>query len=335
MSNPFFIAEISANHLGSPDRAHRLVEAAGTAGANAVKFQTYTPDTMTLKKDEFHISEDHALWGGLTLHQLYAEAMTPWEWHKELFEHAISIGLVPFSSPFDHSAVDFLEGIGCPMYKIASMETGDVDLIEYVGRTGKPMIMSTGASTLEEISLAVTAARRGGCNDLTLLVCTSAYPTHPRESHIKRINTLRKEFGTQIGISDHTLGVGVSLAAIALGATMVEKHLTLQRVDGGHDSAFSMEPSEFEFLVSEGKSVAESLGSPDWVIQPSEQESRKLRRSLFISQNVRKGEVATRANVKSLRPNLGGPIINMNLILGKSFNDDYVAGTAATIECVE
>ena len=328
------MAEISANHLGSLSRAHQLVEAASRVGANSIKLQTYKAETMTLNLSKFRVSSDHNLWGGANLYQLYEEAMTPWEWHKELFLHASELGIEAFSSPFDRGAVDFLEELNCPIYKIASLETGDVDLISYAASTGKRMIISTGASTLEEIERAVEAA--GLVRDkLTLLVCTSSYPAEPADAHVNRITTLREKFNVDVGLSDHTLGIGVSVAAIALGATVIEKHLTIKRSDGGHDAAFSLEPEEFKLLVEEGNRAHAALGSSEWSIQGSEAESRRLRRSLHIVKSVDKGEIATRENVKALRPNTGGPISDLQQILGKRFKSHLNAGDAATIDCME
>ena len=329
-----FAAEISANHLGSLSRAHLLVEAASRAGANSVKLQTYKSETMTLNLPKFRVSNNHNLWGGVNLYQLYEEAMTPWEWHKELFQHASELGIEAFSSPFDRGAVDFLEGLNCPIYKIASLETGDVDLISYAASTGKRMIISTGASTLEEIERAVEAAESVR-DKLTLLVCTSSYPAEPADAHVNRITTLREKFNVDVGLSDHTLGIGVSVAAIALGATVIEKHLTIKRSDGGHDAAFSLEPEEFKLLVEEGNRAHAALGSSEWSIQDSEGESRRLRRSLHIVKSVNKGEIATRENVKALRPNTGGPISDLQQILGKRFKSHLNAGDAATIDCME
>lgn len=328
------MAEISANHLGSLSRAHLLVEAASRAGANSVKLQTYKAETMTLNLSKFRVSSDHNLWGGVNLYQLYEEAMTPWEWHKELFLHASELGIEAFSSPFDRGAVDFLEELNCPIYKIASLETGDVDLISYAASTGKRMIISTGASTLEEIERAVEAAELV-LDKLTLLVCTSSYPAEPADAHVNRITTLREKFNVDVGLSDHTLGIGVSVAAIALGATVIEKHLTIKRSDGGHDAAFSLEPEEFKLLVEEGNRAHAALGSSEWSIQGSEAESRRLRRSLHIVKSVNKGEIATRENVKALRPNTGGPISDLQQILGKRFKSHLNAGDAATIDCME
>jgi N-acetylneuraminate synthase len=260
--------------------------------------------------------------------------MTPWEWHKELFEHAEELGIQAFSSPFDYSAVDFLEGLDCPIYKIASLETGDVDLISYVASKGKPMIISTGASTLDEIEAAVKAAEKVR-DKLTLLVCTSSYPAEAADAHVNRILTLREKFGVDVGLSDHTLGIGVSVAAIALGATVIEKHLTIKRSDGGHDAAFSLEPYEFELLVDEGNKAHAALGNLEWSIQTSEAESRRLRRSLYIAKPVKKGEIASRENVRALRPNTGGPISDLSRMLGKRFKSDFTAGEAATINCIE
>ncbi len=328
------MAEISANHRGSLKTAHDLLELASKAGADAIKLQTYKPETMTLDLEGFSISSDHQLWGGITLFQLYAEAMTPWEWHKELFEHANELGMQAFSSPFDHSAVDFLEELNCPVYKIASMETGDVDLISYVASKGKPVIISTGASTLDEIEAAVMAAQ-GVRDKLTLLVCTSSYPAEAADAHVNRIRTLREKFGVDVGLSDHTLGIGVSVAAIALGATVIEKHLTIKRSDGGHDAAFSLEPEEFKLLVDEGNKAHAALGNSEWSIQTSEAESRRLRRSLYISKPVKKGEIASRENIKALRPNTGGPIREINSILGKKFISDMNPGDPASLDVVE
>jgi N-acetylneuraminate synthase len=329
-----FVAEISANHLGSLSRAHQLVEAASRAGANSIKLQTYKAETMTLNLSKFRVSSDHNLWGGVNLYQLYEEAMTPWEWHKELFQHASELGIEAFSSPFDRGAVDFLEGLNCPIYKIASLETGDIDLITYAASTGKRMIISTGASTLEEIERAVEAAELVR-DKLTLLVCTSSYPADPADAHVNRITTLREKFNVDVGLSDHTLGIGVSVAAIALGATVIEKHLTNQRSDGGHDAAFSLEPDEFKLLVEEGNKAHAALGNPAWSIQVSEAESRRLRRSLYITQPVKKGEIASRENVKALRPNTGGPISDLSQILGRRFKQDLKTGDAATVDSVQ
>jgi N-acetylneuraminate synthase len=334
VTHPLFVAEISANHLGSLFRAHELIEAASEAGADFVKLQTYKPETMTLDLPSFSVSKGHKLWGGVNLFQLYREAMTPWEWHQELFEHARSLNLGIFSSPFDRSAVDFLEELDCSIYKIASLETGDTDLISYVASKGKPMIISTGATTLKELDVAFDAAKKT-CDSITLLVCTSSYPADATDSHVKRITTLKKRYQVEVGLSDHTLGIGASIAAISIGATVIEKHLTIKRTDGGHDAAFSLEPEEFKLLVQEGRRAYVSLGRAEWSMQESEEESRRLRRSLFITRDVIQGEIATRENVMALRPNTGGPINEMKEILGKKFIADFPKGSRATKDCVE
>ena len=330
---PEFIAEVSANHLGSIDRAKQIVLAASKAGATAVKFQTYTADTMTLNIDSqiFRVSGDHKLWGGSKLHDLYRSAYTPWEWHSELFTLCRDLGVKPFSSPFDATAVEFLESLDAPMYKIASLETGDLELIKLVAETGKPLIISTGATEWDEIEDLVNVVKKTGNNDLTLLVCTSSYPSIPADAHLKRIATLQEYFGLKIGVSDHTLGIGVSIAAIALGATVIEKHLTLSRDDGGFDGAFSMEPHEFELLVKEGNSAFESLGRSEWLIQDSELESRRLRRSLFIVKNVKKGDVISSENIRAIRPGNGCSPKHLSNLIGKYFAADYELGTPMEI----
>lgn len=330
-----FIAEISANHLGSFERAKELVIKAAQSGATAIKFQTYTPDTMTLDLPHFSVSEGHDLWGGRSLYDLYKEAMTPWEWHSELFALTKSLGVIPFSSPFDATAVEFLEEIGCSIYKIASMETGDIPLIKRIGETGKPTIMSTGATEYDEIAEAVEAYRSTGNTDLTLLVCTSSYPADPRDANIKRMEKLQKDFNVKVGLSDHTLGIGVSLGAIALGATVIEKHFTLRRSDGGADGAFSMEPHEFQQLVKEGKAVKESLGVVDWKLAQSESESRRLRRSLYITADVRKGDLITKENLRSIRPGSGCEPKHYESLLGKRFKSNFSIGTPMKIEYSE
>jgi len=334
-SKIMYIAEVSANHLGSLERAREIIRSAAHAGATAVKLQTYTADTMTLNLPSLKISDGHALWGGKSLYQLYDEAHTPWEWHEELFDLARSLNLIPFSSPFDLSAVAFLESLNAPMYKIASMETGDHQLIRAVAETGKPLIVSTGATEIEEIHDLVEVVKEAGNKDLTLLVCTSSYPADPKESHINRIETLRNLFKCKVGLSDHTLGLGASVAAIALGATAIEKHLTLKRSDGGADGAFSMEPEEFATLVKEGNIARQSLGESVWRIQPSETESRRLRRSLYIVQDVNKGEEVNERNVRAIRPGQGISPKHLNLIIGKKFSHDLSAGTALSFDHIE
>jgi pseudaminic acid synthase len=327
-----FIAEVSANHLGSLERARELVTQAALAGATAVKFQTYTADTMTLDLPSLSVTQGHELWGGRTLYSLYEEAHMPWEWHEELFALSRDLGVVPFSSPFDLTAVKFLESLNAPMYKIASLETGDHALIRAVAETGKPLIISTGATELEEIEELVEVVRQSGNEKLTLLLCTSSYPSFPADSHLSRIHILREKFNCEIGLSDHTLGIGVSIAAIALGATMIEKHITLKRTDGGADSAFSMEPYEFAQLVVEGNNAALSLGQSDWRIQDSEKESRRLRRSLYITQDVREGEMVSEQNVRAIRPGDGAKPKFLKDVIGKKFKADFKLGTPLSLD---
>jgi len=332
-----FIAEVSANHLGSLNRAKQIIYAAANAGASAIKFQTYTADTMTLDIDSpnFRVSSEHELWGGENLYNLYRKAFTPWEWHRELFDLCRELGVKPFSSPFDPSAVEFLESLNAPMYKIASLETGDLELIRMVAQTGKPLIISTGATEWSEIEDVVSTVQKTGNRDLTLLVCTSSYPSMPADAHLNRISTLRNKFSVKVGVSDHTLGIGVSIAAIALGATVIEKHFTLRRSDGGFDGAFSMEPSEFEMLVNEGNSAFQALGNSEWRMQNVERESRRLRRSLYIVRNVLHGEIVSRENVRAIRPSGGCPPKIIENLLGKKFKSDFIAGTPMSEKYVE
>lgn len=333
-SGVLFIAEISANHLGSLDRARNLVREAARVGATAVKFQTYTADTMTLNIDEFSVSNDHELWGGKRLYDLYKEAHTPWEWHAELFELSRELGLIPFSSPFDLSAVEFLESLNCPIYKIASLETGDHALIRAVAKTGKPLIISTGATEWDEIEDLVNVVKDTGNENLTLLVCTSSYPAMAADAHLRRMLEIREKLNVKVGVSDHTLGIGVSLAAVGLGAVAIEKHLTLNRSDGGADSAFSMEPDEFQRLVSEGNDAYLSLGKREWSIQDSERESRRLRRSLYIVKDVKAGELLTTENVRAIRPGEGCSPKYLEQLLGKRFSADAKMGTPLRVEDV-
>jgi len=322
-----FIAEVSANHLGSFERAKLIVSAAAKAGATAIKFQTFTAETMTIDLEDFKVSANHELWGGRTLFNLYQEAHTPWEWHPDLFKICRELGVIPFSSPFDVTAVEFLESLDAPMYKIASLETGDIQLIRKVAETGKPLIISTGATEWSEIEELVAEVEKSGNKNLTLLVCTSSYPADPIDAHLNRMSTLRSHFGVKVGVSDHTLGLGVSIAAIALGATVIEKHFTLRRSDGGTDSAFSMEPEEFAMLVREGTYAFQALGHPEWNIQESERESRRLRRSLYVVKDVKAGEPVSQQNVRSIRPGGGCPPKLLDSLIGKVFLKNESAGT--------
>jgi pseudaminic acid synthase len=330
-----FVAEISANHMGSLERARELIRQAARVGATAVKFQTYTADTMTLDLPKFAVSDEHKLWGGRTLYSLYQEAHTPWSWHRELFDYCRQLGVVPFSSPFDSTAVDFLEDLNVSLYKIASLETGDLSLIKKVAQTGKPLIISTGATELSEIQEAVAVVNEVGNSNLTLLVCTSSYPAEAKDAHLARIETLKNEFQVKVGISDHTLGIGVSVAAVALGAKVIEKHFTLNRNDNSADSSFSMEPAEFEHLVQECKTAFVALGNPEWRMQPSEIESRRLRRSLYVTVAVKAGEVVSPLNVKAIRPNGGLPPKFYSEIMGKTFKQSCEPGTPMSFELIE
>lgn len=324
-----FVAELSANHNQSLDTAIRTIRAFAEAGASAIKLQTYTPDTMTLNLStpEFRVADSNSLWGGRTLYELYGEAMTPWEWHEELFKESKKAGIFAFSTPFDESAVDFLETLNCPIYKIASFEIVDVKLIEYAANTGKPLVISTGMATLSEIDAAVEAARRGGCKDLTLLKTTSAYPASPKYSNLRTMPIIGQIFGTKFGISDHTLGIGASLAAVALGATMIEKHVILQRDLGGVDSAFSMEPSEFQSLASEAQTVRASLGVVHFGPTEDDHQSLAFRRSLYLSRDVKAGERLGRDNCRAVRPGYGLEISQYKLVEGLFFTKDFSKGT--------
>ena len=314
---PYLIAEMSGNHNGSLDRSLRLIEAAKAAGADAVKLQTYTPDTITINHDSPEFVVEGGLWAGRRLHDLYKEAHTPWEWHADLFSYARKIGLTVFSSPFDTSAVKLLETLGTPAYKIASPELVDIPLIRVVAATGKPVIMSTGMASLSEIEEAVAAARDAGSGDLILLHCTSAYPTPPQEANIATIPDLARRFGAVVGLSDHTLGTAVAVAAVASGAHVVEKHFTLDRGEGGVDSAFSLEPVELDRLRDEIDIASAAVGEPAY--EPTESEASVLRnrRSLYVVAPIEKGEIFTPENVRSIRPGRGLMPRHLDAVLGR------------------
>lgn len=328
---PFVIAEMSGNHNQSLERALEIVDAAARAGAHAIKLQTYTADTMTLDMHhgEFCISDPNSLWAGRNLYSLYEEAHTPWEWHKPLFERARKLGIIPFSTPFDESAVDFLEQLDAPCYKIASFENTDIPLIRKVAGTGKPMIISTGMATVADLDETVRAAREAGCRDLVLLKCTSTYPATPENTNVRTISHMRELFNCQVGLSDHTMGCGASVAAVALGATVIEKHFTLARADGGVDSVFSMEPEEMRQLVFETERAWQSLGQVTYGIQ-SEAESKSLtfRRSLYVVQDVATGQPLTAENVRAIRPGFGMPPKFLPQVLGRTARKDIDRGTA-------
>lgn len=326
---PFIIAEMSGNHNQSLDRALAIVEAAAKTGAHALKLQTYTADTMTLDIDsgEFFIDDPNSLWKGNSLHALYQQAYTPWEWHKPIFERARALGMIPFSSPFDATAVDLLEGLGVPCYKIASFENTDLPLIRKVASTGKPMIISTGMASVAEIDEAVRTAREAGCKELVLLKCTSTYPATPSDTNLLTIPHLRGMFGCEVGLSDHTFGIGASVASVALGASVIEKHFTLARADGGVDSTFSMEPAEMAALVVETERAWMALGEIHYGLTGKEKDSRVFRRSLYVAEDLVAGDVLTEDNLRIIRPGLGLPPKYFATLIGKSVGRAVRKGT--------
>lgn len=328
--SPFVIAEMSGNHNQSLERALEIVEAAAKTGAHALKIQTYTPETMTLDiaEREFFIADKNSLWKGKSLFQLYGEASTPWEWHKPIFDRARELGIIAFSTPFDDTSVDFLESLEVPCYKIASFENTDIPLIRKVASTGKPMIISTGMASVAEIDETVRAARDAGCQDLVLLKCTSTYPATPANTNILSIPHMRALFGCEVGLSDHTMGVGVSVASVALGATVVEKHFTLNRADGGVDASFSMEPAEMSSLVVETERAWQALGSVSYGATAAEEKSKVFRRSLYVAEDMKAGDILTPANLRAIRPGLGLPPKFMEIVMGKAVKVDVKKGTA-------
>lgn len=327
---PFIIAEMSGNHNQSLERALAIVEAAAKTGAHALKIQTYTPDTMTLdlNEREFYIGDPKSPWAGTSLYKLYGEAYTPWEWHKPIFDRARELGIIAFSTPFDETAVDFLEELHVPCYKIASFENTDIPLIRKVAATGKPLILSTGMATVAELDETVRAAREAGCKDLILLKCTSTYPATAANTNILTIPHLRELFGCEVGLSDHTMGLGVSVASVALGARVIEKHFTLDRADGGVDSTFSMEPGEMVQLVGETERAWQALGQVSYGSTEAEKKSTQFRRSLYVVQDLKAGAVLTRENVRAIRPGLGLPPKYLEQVLGKTVKQDIKRGTA-------
>jgi len=328
--SPFLIAEMSGNHNQSLERALEIVEAAAKTGAHALKIQTYTPDTMTLDLDEreFHISDTKSLWAGTSLYKLYGQAYTPWEWHEAIFKRAKELGIIAFSTPFDATSVDFLESLDVPCYKIASFENTDLPLIRKVAATGKPMIISTGMASIAELDDTVRAAREAGCKDLVLLKCTSTYPATADNTNILTIPHMRELFGCEVGLSDHTMGVGVSVASVALGATVIEKHFTLNRADGGVDSSFSMETAEMTQLVVETERAWQALGQVRYGATPAEEKSIVFRRSLYVVKDLQAGEKLTADNVRAIRPGLGLPTKYLEQVLGKTVKQSVARGTA-------
>lgn len=328
-SAPLVIAEMSGNHNQSLERALEIVDAVAQSGAHALKIQTYTAETMTIdiREREFFISDEKSLWKGESLFDLYKKAYTPWEWHEAIFDRAKKHKMLAFSTPFDRTAVDFLEDLNAPCYKIASFENTDLPLIRYVAATGKPMIISTGMATFAELDETVEAARSAGCKDLILLKCTSTYPSTPDDSNILTIPEMRSRYGCEIGISDHTMGIGVSVAAVALGATVVEKHFTLQRADGGVDSAFSMEPQEMAQLVIETERAWQALGKVQTGPTAKEKASLVFRRSLYVVADIKAGEKLTPANVRAIRPGNGIAPKFYDEVIGKTAKRDIARGT--------
>ncbi|EQA70074.1 pseudaminic acid synthase [Leptospira noguchii] len=327
---PFIIAEMSGNHNQSLNRALEIVDAAAAAGAHAIKLQTYTADTITIdkKEGEFLISDPKSLWKGETLYELYKKAYTPWEWHEPIFKRAKEKGILCFSSPFDFTAVDFLETLDAPAYKIASFENIDIPLIRKVAKTGKPIIISTGMANVQEIAEAVDAVRSEGNDQLILLKCTSTYPATPDNTNIVTIPHMKDLFQCEVGLSDHTLGIGVAIASVALGATVIEKHFTLSRVEGGVDSTFSMEPDEMKALVIETERAWQALGRISYDATEKEKASLVFRRSLYVVEDMKKGDLIFEKNVRSIRPGYGLPPKYLEIVLGKRVNQDLKRGTA-------
>lgn len=333
---PFIIAEMSGNHNQSLNRAMALVEAAAKSGVHALKLQTASPDGLTLNIDspDFLIDDPSSPWHGRNLYELYKEAVTPWEWHKPIFERCADLGLTVFSSPFELSAIDLLEELNATCYKIASFELVDLPLIRKAAATGKPLIMSTGMATVADIQDAVDAAKGQGNENIILLKCTSSYPATPADANIATIPHLQKMFGLQVGLSDHTLGIGVPCAAAALGATVIEKHFTLKRSDGGVDASFSLEPHEFSALVEESKRAWESVGKVVYGGAAVERKSMKFRRSLYIAKDMQEGDVLTAENLRIVRPGYGLPPKNIDVLLGRKVNRDLSAGAAMKWEFI-
>lgn len=333
---PMIVAEMSGNHNQSLERALEIVEAAAAAGAHAIKLQTYTADTLTIdKKDgDFYLNDPKSLWHGLSMYELYQQAHTPWEWHKEIFKRCKELGVIYFSSPFDETAVDFLEELDCPCYKIGSTENTDVNLLRKVAATGKPIIISTGMATVADLGEMVSVVRAAGCDDLILLKCTAAYPADPADANLLTIPHMQKLLDCQIGLSDHTMGIGVAIASVALGATVIEKHFTLSRDEGGVDSVFSMEPDEFMSLVRESKSAWQARGCIHYGTVKSENSSL-ARRSLYIVKNMAEGEILTKDNLRSIRPGYGLPVRYLDALLGMSVTRKVERGTRMSWDLVK
>lgn len=338
MNKPFIIAEMSGNHNQSLQRALEIVETAASCGVSAVKLQTYTPDTMTIDCDnhDFIIEDKNSLWNGEKLYDLYKKASTPYEWHKTIFNRCKELGIIGFSTPFDISSVDFLESINCPIYKISSFENGDIPLLKRIAQTKKPIIMSLGMINLEEIREGVNVLQKNGCTDLTLLKCTSNYPAKVEDTNLLTIPDIQKHFpNCKVGLSDHTLGIGVAIASIALGTTVIEKHFTLSKEDGGVDSAFSMEPQEMKQLVEECNNAYKALGKISYELSENEKKSLKFRRSLYVVKDIKAGQIFTSENVRSIRPVYGLHPRFYEEILGKTAKKDLKRGTSLKEEYIK
>ena len=333
---PFVIAEMSGNHNQSLERALAIVEAAALAGAHAIKLQTYTADTMTLdvRGGSFEINDPDSLWASKNLHELYKQAYTPWEWHAPIMERARELGLICFSSPFDETAVDFLLELDVPAFKIASFENNHLPLIEKAASTGKPLIISTGMASLGELEQAVTTARSAGCDQLILLKCTSTYPASPQNTNISTVPHLKQMYGTEVGLSDHTMGIGVAVASVALGASVIEKHFTLSRADGGVDSAFSLEPEEMAALVVETNRAWQAIGDVRYGPSEAERKSLVFRRSIYVIKDISAGDLFDETNIGIIRPGDGAPPSLYAKIIGKSARKNYAAGTPLNLEAI-
>lgn len=335
-NSPFIIAEMSGNHNQSLERALEIVDVAASSGVHALKIQTYTADTMTINetRDEFSINDNKSLWNGKSLYELYQEAYTPWEWHKPIFDRCQKHGIIGFSTPFDVTAVDFLESLNVPCFKIASFENIDLPLMKKVAATGKPVILSTGMASIAELDEAVSVLKSGGCRDIILLKCTSSYPASPVSSNLKTIPHMRDLFGCPVGLSDHTLGIGVAVASIALGAAVIEKHFTMSRKDGGVDSAFSLEAHEMKLLVEETERAWQALGKISYGAVGSEQKSLQFRRSLYVGQDMKAGEKFTPENLRIIRPGFGLAPKYYEVFLGKKISCDIKKGTPVSWELI-
>ncbi|XVU25945.1 pseudaminic acid synthase [Actinoplanes sp. CA-054009] len=333
---PYIVAEMSGNHNGSLDRALALVDVAADNGADAIKIQTYTADTMTVdvKHPRFQISKGHELWSEAYLYDLYERAHTPWDWHQPIFERARERGLTPFSSPFDRTAIELLEKLDAPMYKIASSEITDLPLIRMAASTGKPIIISTGMASVKEIAAAVEAAQGAGATDVTVLSCTASYPAPPQYTNLRRIPVLAQMLELPIGLSDHTLGIGVPIAAVSFGACLIEKHITLDREDGGVDSAFSLEPAELKALRIESERAWEALGTTHIGPTEAEKEGLRFRRSLYVVTDVKAGDPVTEENVRSIRPTGGLEPDAIRTVIGRTFTQDAAKGTPLTWDLI-